>query len=92
MSGAGFSYIRMWVIVWDELKRATNLAKHGLDFADLAPEFFAQAKVVVARNNRNKAIGRWQGRNLTVIFRPLGVEAISIISMRVASPSERRQI
>jgi hypothetical protein len=27
-------------IVWDEPKRLTNLAKHGLDFADLDTDFF----------------------------------------------------
>ena len=27
-------------IVWDEAKRLTNLAKHGLDFADLDAELF----------------------------------------------------
>jgi hypothetical protein len=30
-------------IVWDESKRLTNLAKHGLDFADLDFDFFAAA-------------------------------------------------
>lgn len=30
-------------IVWDEPKRLTNLAKHGLDFADLDTDFFAGA-------------------------------------------------
>jgi uncharacterized DUF497 family protein len=30
-------------IVWDEPKRLINLAKHGLDFADLDTNFFSEA-------------------------------------------------
>jgi uncharacterized DUF497 family protein len=32
-------------VVWDDPKRLTNLAKHGLDFADLDPDFFAAAQM-----------------------------------------------
>jgi uncharacterized DUF497 family protein len=32
-------------IVWDESKRLANLAKHGLDFADLNETFFDKALV-----------------------------------------------
>ena len=30
-------------IVWDEPKRLTNLAKHGLNFADLDAKLFSEA-------------------------------------------------
>jgi uncharacterized DUF497 family protein len=31
-------------VVWDESKRLTNLAKHGLDFADLDSDFAPQRR------------------------------------------------
>jgi uncharacterized DUF497 family protein len=76
-------------IVWDEPKRLTNLANRGLDFAGLTIEFFAQATLIGARHGRSKAIGELGGLILAVIFRPLGNEAISIVSMRRASRKER---
>ena len=27
------------IIVWDEPKRLANIAKHGIDFADIGPDF-----------------------------------------------------
>jgi len=44
-------------IVWDELKRQANLAKHGLDFADLNEAFFANALVIPGKNHRWRGIG-----------------------------------
>jgi uncharacterized protein len=76
-------------IVWDEAKRLTNLAKHGLDFADLDPNFFSEAALGPTDNGRFVAIGEWAGVAITVVFRPLGAEAISVISMRSASRKER---
>jgi len=79
------------MIVWDETKRQTNLAKHGLDFADLTSEFFDTAIQVRTRDGRSVAIGEFQGRMIvTVVHKPLGAEAISIISMRPASRKERK--
>jgi uncharacterized protein len=78
-------------IVWDEPKRLTNLAKHGLDFADLDSDFFAAAAAGPAAKGRFVAIGEWAGIAITVVFRPLGAEAISVISMRPASRKERRR-
>ncbi len=77
-------------IVWDENKRQGNLAKHGLDFADLTLEFFAAAELGRVKHGRLVAVGELDGRTvIAVIFRPLGVEAISVISMRPASKRER---
>ena len=76
-------------IIWDERKRQTNLETRGLDFADIRIEFFAASTVIPARKDRFKAIGAFGGMVLTVIFKPLGTEAISIISMRRASRKER---
>ncbi|NGO52891.1 BrnT family toxin [Allomesorhizobium camelthorni] len=77
-------------IVWDEPKRTANLRNRGLDFADLDIEFFAASTVVPAKVGRLKAIGEFGGMVLTVIFKPLGLEAISVVSMRRASRKERK--
>lgn len=76
-------------ISFDEYKRLVNLKNRDLDFADLDDEFFAQSWVVPAKEGRLKAIGKYRGLTLAVIFRPLGSEAISVISMRRASQKER---
>jgi uncharacterized protein len=77
-------------IVYDELKRLQNKAKHGFDFKDLNVEFFAEAAIVRAKGDRLMAIG-WFGEGIVaVVYRPLGIEAISVVSMRVADRKERR--
>ncbi|WP_244491227.1 BrnT family toxin [Paramesorhizobium deserti] len=69
----------------------TNIDKHGLDFADLNFEFFLSAKVAPAKEGRFVAIGEFNGQIIiAVVFRPLGSEALSVISMRPASQKERR--
>ena len=79
-------------IIWDENKRISNLAKHGLDFADLTLEFFAAAEFGRVKHGRLVAVGELDGRQvIAVIFRPLGMEAISVVSMRPASKRERKQ-
>lgn len=80
------------LILWDEHKRLANLDKHGLDFAWLGAEFFENAVVVPVRSGRLMAVGHFAGRPVAVIFSRLGTEALSIISMRVASIRERRLI
>lgn len=77
-------------IVWDEPKRLANLDKHELDFRDLTPQFFDEALIVPARERRQAAIGRLADDTLTVIYFELGTEAVSVISMRHASPKERK--
>lgn len=77
-------------IVWDEPKRLSNLAKHGLDFADLTLEFFLDARIEAAKSARFLAIGEFRGEIvIAVVFRPLGSQAISVISMRRAGKIER---
>ena len=77
-------------IVWDEPKRQTNLAKHGMDFADLTLEFFLSAHVDAAKEGRFVAVGELNGQAIVaVVFRPLGSEALSVISMRRANRKER---
>ncbi|MBV8238301.1 MAG: BrnT family toxin [Sphingomonas sp.] len=79
------------IIVWDEPKREANLAKHGIDFADIDEAFFVSAIVRPARNGRFAAFGELNGR-IAVIFAMLGTEGISLISARPASRKERKQM
>lgn len=78
------------VIVWDEPKRQQNLAKHGLDFAELDERFFLEAIIRPSKLGRAIAIGELNDRLVVaVVHTPLGREAVSIISMRPASRRER---
>ena len=80
-------------ITWDEPKRLANLDKHGMDFADLTVEFFESATIYPARGNRFVAVGMLERvAVIAVIFAPLGSEAIAVVSMRPASPTERSRI
>ncbi|MAZ73315.1 hypothetical protein SAMN05216196_11081 [Lutimaribacter pacificus] len=79
----------MIMIVWDEPKRQANLARHGLDFADLDEWFFLDAVTVPAKENRYMAIGRMNDGTIAVVFAVLGTEGVSVISMRPASRKER---
>lgn len=78
------------IIIWDEPKRMQNLAKHGLDFADLDIDFFSDGLIVPANHGRLKATGIFRDQIIAVVFMTLGREGISIISMRLASRLERR--
>ncbi len=77
-------------IVWDERKRAANLDKHGMDFVALTEDFFLAALIRPARADRFKAVGKLGQTSVAVIFRRLGREGVSIISMRTPSVKERR--
>lgn len=76
-------------ILWDEPKRLSNLSRRGLDFAQLDMEFFAASVVTQVRSGRIRSVGMFNGRPVTVIFKPLGTEALAVISMRIASRKER---
>lgn len=78
-------------LVWDELKRLANLEKHRLDFADLDADFFLAATLRPGHSGRFLAFGRHRGElMIAVVFRPLGTEALSLVSMRPANAKERR--
>jgi uncharacterized protein len=79
------------IIVWDELKREANLAKHGIDFAHIDLEFFARAQIGVAKSGRYFAVGELNGI-IVVIFASLGTEAFSIVSARPANRKERSML
>jgi len=82
-------------IVWDEPKRQANIATHGLDLAD-AESFDWEAATVVRGHSgadgrpRYRAIGRLGNDLVTLVFSPLGSEAVSVISLRPASRAERK--
>ncbi len=77
-------------IFWDEPKRRTNLAKNGIDFAKIDQEFFLEAVILPAKLGRYIAVGDLQGTIIVaVVFKPLGSEALSLISARPASRKER---
>lgn len=76
-------------IIWDETKRLANLAKHGMDFADLTIEFFEAAVIVRVAEGRRAAVGTFGNGAIFVVHMRYGEEAISVISMRAASKKER---
>jgi uncharacterized protein len=78
-------------VVWDEPKRQWTLAERELDFASLKPSFFESAMIEPTRDGRLKATGELDGVGYAVIFKPLGIEALSVIAMRPVSRKERRR-
>ena len=82
-------------VVWDERKRLANIDKHGLDFAEFETGFDGETAMQLPTTpsstgrSRFKLIGQWQSeRVVVVITSPLGSEALSIVSLRHASPKE----
>ncbi len=78
-------------IIWDEPKRISNLAKHGLDFADMT-EFFdlSSAVVLPAKAGRFKLISMLHEAQIVAAVTALvGREALSVISLRPASRKGR---
>ncbi len=80
---------------WSEDKRRRNLAKHGLDFADVA-QLEWEAAVLVADDRtdygeaRYWAFARWNGRLFLVAFTRRDGR-IRIISFRRANRKEVRR-
>ncbi len=76
-------------ITFDERKRRSNITKHGFDFDELDVAFFEAAAVVPAKHDRLMAVGRFDTTVVTVIFKLMGREGLSVVSMRIASSKER---
>lgn len=81
------------MIVWDERKRAANLAKHGLDFADAWRVFESLSKLTFesARKGEVRKLDLAVVKNVLLAF--VYVErssAVRAISLRRASRMERR--
>jgi uncharacterized DUF497 family protein len=80
------------LIVWDEPKRLKNFEKHGLDFAELTGDFIADALIEPSYGGRFVAIGKLNDKLVILVaFKPLGREALSVISMRAANTRERKR-
>jgi hypothetical protein len=83
------------VIVWDEAKRKTNLAKHGLDFADAHLVYDNPEKVTFLshRNAEDRkldvAMFELADRVLALIYVECDVN-VRVISFRAASRQKRR--
>lgn len=80
--------------VWDEGKRETNLAKHGLDFADAWQVFEAPylERLDQRRDygeDRHLVLGMF-GQHVVFLVHTERGEDTRIISFRKATPQERR--
>lgn len=80
---------------WDEGKRASNLAKHGVDFAQV--EAFEWSTATIFADSRRPygesrwlALGTMSGRVHAVVFTARG-DRIRIISARRANNKEVRR-
>ena len=79
-------------IEFDENKRLSNLAKHGLDFLD-APDVFAGEFVQIEdlrqydSERRYQVLGYLRGRRVCLVWTPRGVVR-RIITMRYAHAEE----
>jgi len=87
-------YIKAREFEWDAVKRAANLVRHGLDFADLAAIDGASAicKPVLGVNcgeDRFRAFVPWDGQLHREAFTRRG-RAMRILRFRRASGKERR--
>ncbi len=85
----------MW-IEWEESKRASNLRKHGVDFADavgalLDPYNLTREDNDIRNELRLVTLGRGHcDRLLLVVWTERHEDIIRIISARKASPGEAR--
>nr|MBV6628921.1 BrnT family toxin [Oceanococcus sp. HetDA_MAG_MS8] len=81
---------------WDEAKRATNLRKHGVDFADATPVFDDPLALTIEDFDNNEVVMVTMGcdallRVLVVVWTERLSGTIRIISARKAEPHECRQ-
>ncbi len=76
---------------WDESKRRANLAKHEIDFADMARFDWMDAVYIktetVDFEERFTVLGRIDTRVIAVVFTDRGTD-VRIISMRSATRAE----
>lgn len=82
---------------WNEIKRATNRAKHGVDFADAVGVFHDDRALTredthAVGEQRFVSLGMdFLGRLLVVVYSEPNDWTIRLISARKASAGERRQ-
>lgn len=83
-------------IEWDPSKARTNLAKHGVSFADVEPAFFDEfALSMVDRYSESEErfllVGRDALSRVITVCYTYRADAIRVISARPATKSERRE-
>lgn len=82
--------------VWDEKKRRSNIAKHGIDFRD-APEIFRGPMLIGPDNREDYGEDRFIGlgfvkdRVMVIVYTEPEPDAIRIISLRKATKNERER-
>lgn len=77
---------------WDERKRRTNLAKHGIDFAALA-HTFATPYIIEFDEEHSQDEDRWRlvgllRQDVIVVIMRIDPDAIRLISARHADDAE----
>jgi uncharacterized DUF497 family protein len=83
------------VFVWDEIKRKSNLKKHGLDFRDAHLIYDNPDKCTYDASREDEyrlmdvALAVLKGRLLTLVYTEIG-DDIRVISFRNASREERK--
>lgn len=81
------------LIEYDENKRLTTIAKHKIDFLDMAEILQSQHLVIDARSEieeRKIAIGQLGGSYFAIVFTMRG-DVVRIITARKARRDEREQ-
>ena len=79
---------------WDEARRAANLVKHGLDFADAARMEWADATILPDQRfdygeDRFFAFAEWGGELHMIAF-TWRANVLRVVSFRPANRKERR--
>lgn len=82
-------------LIWDEEKRESNLAKHGLDFADAATVFGGAVFVFEDKRGsyaeqRFVALGMLSDIVVVIVFAEPEEDLIRVISMRKAIRNEQQ--
>jgi uncharacterized DUF497 family protein len=80
---------------WDEAKRSSNYAKHGLDLAD-ADRFDFQSALIeedrdIRAEQRFRALGWIDERLCLLVFTMTGEDEIHAVSLRKADKGEARR-
>ena len=80
---------------WDRSKAATNLNKHGIDFADAVSVFSDELAITIfderSEEDRFVTIGIDCFKRILVVVYTIRDNEIRLISARKATPTERRQ-
>lgn len=91
-----FGYTEPMRLTWDEYKNQTNIAKHGLDFAD-AHSVFDHPLLVKLDDRMEYNEERWIGiglletRIVVIVFSEPEEDMVRVISLRKATSSERKR-